>query len=196
MKNKETKSISKLALSIGIISIIVAILYKFNDTTQSFIQEQIPSITNYSIDTVCLCMVILGLIIAIVFRNQPERYSDDEDDEDGRLPYSSPHNPPEPPYHSPDSQIEKTVSAEPIVQQIIIQPIIEQPVQRNDEAQPRSNHNNHHYNNTNQNQSQPLYHNSEHKKKYVDRNYWKPKPRKKKKLIFRNYWNPKSWNSR
>lgn len=205
MRNKESKPISKLALSIAIISIIIAFLYKFNNTTQSFIQEQIPIVTNYSIDAVCLCIIILGLIIALIFRTQPERYSDsDDDDGDDSHHYSSPHNPPEPSYHSPDPQIQKTVSAEPIVQPIIIQPIIKQPIQQNDEPQEiqlRSNYDNephHHYNsNTNQNQlKRSSYYNSKHRKKPIVQNYWKPKSKKKKKFIIRNYWDPKSWNRR
>ena len=195
MKNNKSSSISRLSLSIFIVSAIVAFLYKFNNTIQVFIQEQIPVVANYGINTVCLGIVILGLIIALIFRNQPERCanSDDDDDGDDRLPYPSPHNPPEPPYHPTDPQTEKTISAEPIVQQIIIQPIIEQPIQRNDETPtPRSNHND----NINHNQSQPSYYNSNYKKKPVIQNNWKPKPRKKKKLIFRNYWDKRSWNSR
>jgi len=200
MKNKRPKTTSTLSLSIFIISVIVAFLYKFNNTTQMFVQEQIPIITNYGINTVCLGIVILGLIIALVFRNQTERYSDDGDDGDddgGRLPYPSPHNPPDPPYHSPEQQTEKTVSAEPIVQPIIIQPIIKQPISNDDSH--RDHHNNDNNSNSQHQQHNHQLHsnyNSNYKKKPIIRNYWKPKARKKKKLIFRNYWDPRSWNSR
>jgi len=194
MKNDKPSSISRLSLPIVIISVIFALLYKFNDTTYRFIQDQIPIVANYGVNTICICIIILGLIIALVFRVQPKRYVNSDDGDDGdQIPYPTPHNHPESPYHPTDPQIQKTVSAEPIVQQIIIQPIIEQPIQRNEETpSPRSNHND----NTNQNQSEPSHYNSNYKKKPLIQNHWKPKPRKKKKLIFRNYWDKRSWNSR
>lgn len=182
----DKKTISGLLIAIIIGSIVIAIFYKYNLTFTKLVQEQIPSVIKYDINSITLIIIIIGLIIALLVKS-PSHYNDksykknimdnedDGDDDDDYFP-----NAPEPPQH-PQPNIQH--QAPPIVQPIIIQPIIEQPIQNNNQS-------------SYQQTRYPQNKYNDHKRKLNINNSWKPKTKKRKKLIIRNYWDPRSWNSR
>ena len=198
--------ISGISIAVIVITIVVAILYKYNLAFTTFVNQQIPTLTGYSINSVVLCIVLLGLIIALMFRIQPDRdRSDDGEGDDIIYPPDSPSHPqpPDPPQPQADQQ------APPIIQPIVIQPIIREPIHQPPEDRPQykpDNRNQYDYDihqpsqdtrqPSNQNQSNQHKPKSNHhtnynqKKRPIVRNYWQPK---KGKRIIKNYWNKDDW---
>lgn len=187
--------ISGISIAVIIITLIVAFLYKYNTTVSTFINQQIPTLTKYSTNSVVLGIILLGLIIALMFRIQPDRTSNDDGEDDNIIyPPDSPGHP-----HPPNPPQPQNQQVSPIIQPIVIQPIIKEPIH-----QSSNDHNNntdtnqqyHHSTNepryknlthdTYQHKSRSNYHkNHNQKKRPIIRNYWQPK---KKKRIIRNYW--------
>ena len=196
--------ISGISIAVILITIVVAILYKYNLAFTTFVNQQIPTLTGYSINSVVLCIIVLGFIIALMFRIQPDRDRSDDGNDDIIYPPDSPSHP-----QPPDPPMPQEQQVPPIIQPIVIQPIIKEPIHQPSEDPRRykpDNRNQYNYdihqtshdtrqssnqNQSNQHKPKSNYHtNYNQKKRPIIRNYWQPK---KKKRIIKNFWNKDDW---